>query len=110
MDDIEQFLFECQCESKNVEVINAPDTGCLDDRSMIDYWCKETGLNIELARFQCPATGEFCTKEKLDGAHVLVVNHEDWGYFITPVLSSFNRSRNDTHFWVKPEHLIKAPK
>lgn len=95
---------------ENLELVQNVPSGDLDDRSFIEYWEKQTHYVWDKIGYLCPATGIFCKREELDGAHVRKVGSWDKTIYITPVHRSFNRSKDQMPFKVKRKYLVKAPK
>lgn len=93
-----------QMRKENVLVVNAEGTEA--DRTMIEYWEKNTNYNFSEHGYTCPATLKGCQREELDGAHVEIVGHPEMGQFITPLYNGFNRSHSRRPLYVKPEYLV----
>ena len=96
-------------EEEYVWVQNVPSKE-LDDRSFIQYWENATCYEFDYGDYSCPATHQLCKRDKLDGAHVRIVNGNDDTIYITPVHQSFNRSKSEKPFRVKRKYLVIAPK
>lgn len=92
---------------RNALVVNATDTE--DDGSMIQYWINSTHYAFHHQDYVCPATQATLGRNGLDGAHVEIVGHSEFGQFIIPIQKGFNRGHSKQPFFVNPDYLVVAP-
>ncbi len=81
-----------------------------DDGTMIAYWEKEKGIELNGISFQCPKCRNSFSREKLDGGHVVMAfSSKNCPQYITPLCHKCNRSHDNKPFWVPKKNVIPVP-